>query len=108
MRRWIILVVAQRTWGVPMAYKKNPAIADRGDARDEFVSGVEYVEVIGGGMLRIVFHVNRVIEGCQVPCPAPISLLMPADASANAIGKLMGALERKLSVREDGLLVVCH
>lgn len=91
-----------------MAYKKNPAIADRNVARDEFVSGVEYVEAIGGGILRIVFYVTHVIEGCQVRAPAPINLLMSTDACPTAIGKMMGAMERKISIREDGLLVVCH
>lgn len=81
------------------------ALTDRG--YDEFVSSVNYFEIIGGGLFRVTFTVNQTNAAGELECtPANFALVMPLTALPDAIGKAMAVSARAVFMRVDGNLTM--
>lgn len=75
-------------------------------AQDLFVSNVNTIEVIGGGLVRVTFFVNYNNGGGTLePEPADFALVLPLTAMPDGIGKAMLAMGRRIMASEDGLSV---
>lgn len=86
-------------------------IAERSNGRghrDEFVSSVNYLEIIGGGLFRVTFYVNVAnANDSNLECvPADFSLVMPLTALPDAIGKALVVSSRTIFARPDGSLTL--
>lgn len=77
---------------------------------DVVVSGVDTITDIGGGLIRVVFYVNRrsAVDGTLEKVPLDETLVMPIASVPDGIGKAMLAIGRKILAREDGLTVAVH
>lgn len=85
---------------------KERRLIDR--AADEFVSGVNHMEIIGGGLLRVTFFVNVSDGGALVSVPANHALVMPLCALPDAIGKAIATSSHSIFARADGLTLRMH
>lgn len=63
---------------------------------DLFVSSVNYFEIIGSGLFRVTFSVNKTnAAGSLEPHPADWALVMPLSSLPDAIGKAMAVGARR-------------
>lgn len=77
--------------------------------QDLFVSSVNTIEVIGGGMVRVSFFVNENRDGCGLkPYPADWCLVIPASAVPDGIGKAIAATARMVIADTDGNITLVH
>lgn len=79
-------------------------------AEDMFVSGLDRIDLLGGGMLRFVGYVEHSArEGGQIERLAAFrNIVMPAAALPDAIGKAILAMGRQVFVTPEGSLVLKH
>lgn len=78
-----------------------------GRARDEFISGVNYLEVIGGGLFRVTFYVNVTDDMGLLECKtADFAVVMPLTALPDAIGKALAVTGKTVFAREGSLTVM--
>lgn len=75
---------------------------------DVFVSGLERIEVVGGGCLRFVMFTMEHIEGRMCRVELDNAIVMPLDALPDAIGKALMAMGRQVVVRPNGQISVAH
>lgn len=76
-------------------------------AADLFVSSVNYFEIIGGGLFRVTFNVNKTnATGHLQPQPADWALVMPLSSLPDAIGKAIAISARKVFADEDGAITL--
>jgi hypothetical protein len=79
----------------------------RGESHDIFVSSVNDIQIIGGGLVRITFNVNRVGDnGVLTPEPCDDALVMPLAAIPDGIGKALAVTARTIYADKDQLLVL--
>lgn len=80
-----------------------------GFAHDEIVSSVNFFEVIGGGLFRVTFYVNRTDSlGNILQEPAEFALVMPLTSLPDAIGKALVVAGRRITASTDSLTVSQH
>lgn len=80
-----------------------------GHASDLFVSCVNTIEVIGGGMVRVTFLVNLSgTDGRLHAEPADWALVMPAASFPDGIGKAIAATARCVFATPDGEIILRH
>lgn len=77
------------------------------DAHDEFVSKVNTIEVIGGGLVRVTFLVNHNDGNGMVAVPAKFAIVIPLTEMPDGIGKAMLAIGRKV-IAGDGGIKLAH
>jgi hypothetical protein len=78
-----------------------------GSAGNVFISGLDHIEAIGGGMLRFVLYINIANEaGLLDAIPLDFDIVMPASALPDAIGKALSAMGRVVFAREGSLSVM--
>lgn len=91
------------------AYSRQKAaqIVDRAEISDHLVSGVESITDIGGGLVRVVYYINRrsTRSGTLEHVLCRDTLVMPLTAIADLIGKAMMVLGRKIVAGETGISV---
>jgi hypothetical protein len=75
---------------------------------DLYFDGVDHFEAAGGGNIRVVCYVLRIIEGKQTRVILDETFLMPAASFPDAIGKALMALARQVVVSPSGTLTILH
>lgn len=85
------------------AFERRERRATGPNAQDLFVSSVNTIEVIGGGLVRVTFMVNRNNGGGLEPEPADFAVVLPLTAVPDGIGKAMLACGRKIMASEEGI-----
>lgn len=74
---------------------------------DTFVSGLSHVEHVGGGCLRFVLYVDRIIDG--VACRMIVDrIIMHADALPDAISKALAACTADNAAENAERLISTH
>lgn len=87
------------------AHKNRTTAPTRSD--DLFVSGVDTIEMIGGGMARLTYSVNRSGEDGRLhPEPADFALVMPVTAIPDFIGKAIAVTSHAIFVSADGKMTL--
>lgn len=76
--------------------------------KDNFVSGLERIEIIEGTCVRFVFFNMKTVNGKLARVIDETPLVMPIQALADKIGKELAALGRQVIARPDGSLTVMH
>lgn len=71
---------------------------------DMFVSGVERIEPLEGGCVRVVLYVQK--GEFLERKPATFDVIMPRDALPDAIGKAIAAMGSQVLVRADGTMTL--
>ncbi len=83
-------------------------MAGHSSGSDQFVSGIERVEVLGGSVARLVPFVTVTIEGRQVRAECDDALILPMSALADLAGKLITAMGKPVTVDEKGRVLVLN
>jgi hypothetical protein len=91
-----------------MHQEKNTTRQTTGAHSDVFASGLERIEIVGGGCLRFVMYAMEQIEGRMCRVEMERAIVMPLDALPDAIGKALMAMGRQVMVRPDGQITVAH
>lgn len=67
------------------------------------ISGLDHIEPIGNGMVRLVWYVNRQGEGgTPERAPTKFDTVVPESALAGILGEIVAAISRSVFVKPDG------
>jgi hypothetical protein len=73
---------------------------------DVFVSGLDSIEHLDDGMVRLLLYSHKIIEGTLVRVPAPCDLVMPRDALTDGIAVALPETGRYVFVNAGGRLAL--
>lgn len=85
-----------------------PTEHGEGQRSDTYFDGVDHFETAGGGCIRAVCYVNRIIAGKQTRVILASAYLIPATALPDAIGKALMMMARQVIVSPSGSLTILH
>ena len=91
--------------GMAVKIEHGPVVRDR--PSDLYITGLDHIEPMVGGMLRFVLYVDRFRpDGTKERMPADFDVVMSKDMLPDAIGKALAAIGRAMFSREDGAVAL--